>query len=140
MIRDTSDTFTSTQKTSADLQTLLSGRANAFLVVEVAGRCTGFITWGAFRAGPGYVHTAEHTILTATPGQGVGRALMQAALVQAQVSGIHVMVAAISAGNTAAIAFHQNSGFAEVGRLPQVGQKQGRWLDLVLMSKTLGTT
>ena len=137
MIRDTTATFTTQEKSAADLSALLEGRSDAFLVADVNGTCAGFITWGPFRAGPGYAHTAEHSIITATHGIGIGRALLQAALDQARGQGIHVMVAAIGGENSAAVEFHTRLGFAKTGHLPQVGHKMGRWHDLILMSRTL---
>lgn len=137
MIRDTTATFTTVEKTDTELQAMLEARAGAFLVAEHRGTCAGFVTWGPFRAGPGYARTVEHTILTATPKQGTGRILMQAALGQAQAASFHVMIAGISSENPGAVAFHSRLGFAKEGRLSQVGRKDGRWLDLILMSRQL---
>lgn len=137
MIRDTTATFTSVQKTDGDLADLLASRPSALLVAEIGGACAGFITWGPFRAGPGYAHTAEHSVITARHQQGTGRALMETAMAQARGQGIHVMIAGISAENAAAVAFHHRLGFAKSGQLPQVGRKNGRWIDLILMSRDL---
>ncbi len=49
----------------------------------------------------------------------------------------HAIVGGIAADNTASIALHLRFGFVENGRMPQVGLKFGRWLDLVLMQKLL---
>lgn len=140
MIRDTTATFTSQEKTDTDLRAMLEGRLNCFLVAEIEGICAGFVTWGTFRAGDGYVHTAEHSIITAKSGQGMGRALLLRALQQAHAQGIHVMVAGIGHENAAAVAFHQKLGFAMAGRLSQVGHKNGRWHDLILMSRITATS
>ncbi|WP_298861147.1 GNAT family N-acetyltransferase [uncultured Sulfitobacter sp.] len=137
MIRDTTATFMSVQKSDEDLAALFAVRRDAFLVAELGGICAGFITWGPFRAGDGYVHTAEHSIITQTHGKGIGRTLLKEAMSQAYVQGIHVMVAAIGGENTAAVTFHERLGFAKTGHLPQVGHKMGRWHDLILMSRTL---
>ena len=137
MIRDTTATFTTLEKTKADLNALRADRQDAFLVAEVQGRIAGFVTWGPFRSGPGYAQTAEHTIITAEPRRGVGRALMDAAMTQAKRQGLHVMIGGISGENPSAIAFHQRLGFAMAGQLSQVGRKNGRWLDLILMSKPI---
>ena len=137
MIRDTTATFTTIEKSESDLRALLKDRQDAFLVADVEGICAGFMTWGPFRGGPGYAHTAEHTIITGAPRQGMGRALMQAAMTQAKAQGLHVMIGGISGENAPAIAFHQRLGFAMAGQLSQVGRKNGRWLDLILMSKPI---
>jgi len=47
------------------------------------------------------------------------------------------MVGAIDGENVDSIAFHRRLGFVEVGRLPGIGEKFGRPLDLVLMQLTL---
>ena len=140
MIRDTTATFTTTLKTRADMDDLLANRADAFLAAEQDGACTGFITWGPFRAGPGYAETAEHSIITAQKCSGTGRALMEAATAKARAAGIHVMVAAIGGENSAAVAFHTRLGFAKTGHLPQVGAKSGRRHDLILMTRIIGAS
>lgn len=50
---------------------------------------------------------------------------------------VHVIVGAIDAANVGSIALHQALGFELVGKMPQVGFKFGRWLDLVFYQLTL---
>ena len=47
--------------------------------------------------------------------------------------GVILMVLAIGAS----IALHEKLGFTHVGMMPEVGVRQGRWLDLVLMQLRL---
>ena len=47
------------------------------------------------------------------------------------------MVGAVTGENEASIRFHEHLGFVEVARMPQVGAKFGRWLDLVLLQKRI---
>ena len=47
------------------------------------------------------------------------------------------MVAGIAADNEASIRLHAQHSFTETGRMPAVGYKFGRWLDLVLMQRRL---
>ena len=104
------------------------------------GGITGFASCSQFRAAPGYSQTVENSVHVSADrrGAGVGRALMEALIERAAQAGAHVMVAAIGAENTGSIAFHEQLGFREVGRMPEIGRKAGRWQDLVLMQRTLG--
>jgi phosphinothricin acetyltransferase len=52
-------------------------------------------------------------------------------------AGHHALIGCISSANPGAVAFHAAQGFAEVGRLPQVGCKWDQWLDLIVMQKIL---
>lgn len=134
LIADTLVTFTTTPKTQADIAAIINERP--VLALPEQG---GFATYGPFRAGPGYAATVEHTILLApqTRGQGRGRALMQALMQHARDAGHHIMVAGISGANPQAVAFHAALGFEQVALMPQVGRKDGQWLDLILMQKRL---
>ena len=109
------------------------------LVAEIAGSVAGFGSYGSFRAWDGYRLTVEHSIYVDATfrRQGVGRQLLAALIDHATEAGMHVMMGVISADNEVSITLHEQFGFATVGRLPEVGRKFGRWLDLVLMQKML---
>ena len=47
------------------------------------------------------------------------------------------MVAGIDSENVGSIRFHERLGFFEVARMPEIGEKFGRRLDLVLMQRML---
>jgi len=47
------------------------------------------------------------------------------------------MIGGVDAANEGSLAFHRAAGFAEAGRMREVGWKFGRWLDLVFMQKLL---
>lgn len=109
------------------------------LVAEEEGRVLGYASFGDFRPFSGYRLTVEHSVHLAVEarGRGVGRVLMQALIEAAREAGKHVMVGAIGASNAASIALHEKLGFTHVGMMPEVGVRQGRWLDLVLMQLRL---
>ena len=113
------------------------------LVAVDGDAVVGFAAYGDFRdtgRWPGYRFTVEHTIHVAEShqGAGVGRALLLALTDHARRAGKRVMVAAIDASNTGSVAFHGRAGFVEVARMPDVGEKWGRRLGLVLMQLELG--
>jgi phosphinothricin acetyltransferase len=105
------------------------------LVADDGSGAVGFASYGPFRSRPAYAATVEHSIYVADGqrGRGVGQALMHALIAEARRERRHVMVGGIDASNDASIAFHAALGFVQVGRLPQVGWKFDRWLDLVFM-------
>lgn len=112
------------------------------VVAEERGEVVGVAAFGWFRDAvkrPGYRFTVENTIHVHQDhwGSGVGQSLMDALVDAARDSGKHTMVAAIDGANEGSIRFHQRLGFVEVARMPQIGAKFGRWLDLVLLQLRL---
>ncbi|MGR3714202.1 MAG: GNAT family N-acetyltransferase [Shimia sp.] len=138
-IRDGVSTFTTEEKSEVSLKVDFAERGDAFLVAEQAGKVIGFATYFPFRGGPGYAYTAEYTIHLAPSarGQGVGRRLMAVLEARARDAEVRVLVAGIGGENTAGVPFHEKLGFVQVGQMPQVGRKFGRWMDLILMQKML---
>ena len=124
-------------------QWLTQRQADGFVVLVAAGeggQVLAYAAYGPWRNFDGYRHTVENSIYVhpAAHRRGVGRQLLAALIACAQQQGLHVMVAAIEAGNAASIALHEAQGFVETGRMPQVGCKFGRWLDLVFLQRLLG--
>ncbi|MFN8831544.1 MAG: GNAT family N-acetyltransferase [Labrys sp. (in: a-proteobacteria)] len=109
------------------------------LVAEIEGRVAGYASFGDWRAFDGYCHTVEHSIYVdeAFQRRGIGRALLAALIERAIGLGKHVMLGGIEAGNAPSLALHRAFGFVETARMPEVGRKFDRWLDLVFMQKTL---
>jgi L-amino acid N-acyltransferase len=106
------------------------------LVAEDAdGQVLGYASFGPWRAFDGFRHTVEHSVYVAGPGRGrgTGEALMRALIARAAQLKVHVMVAAIEAGNAPSIALHHKLGFVQTGLMPEVGTKFGRWLDLAFL-------
>jgi phosphinothricin acetyltransferase len=99
----------------------------------------GYASYGRWRPHSGFRHTVEHSVYVrdGAQGRGIGRALMTELIARARAHGIHVMIAAVESGNVASVVLHQRLGFVEVGHMPQVGAKFGRWLDLSFLQLTL---
>ena len=139
-IRETAVTFNSIEKTSETVrEAILECRKDkrAFLVAENRGRLVGFCTYFQFRGGIGYEKTMEHTILAHpdVQGRGIGRGLMQRLFNHAQAEEVKSLWAGVSGDNPGGVAFHESIGFSKIARLPQVGHKFDRWIDLILLQK-----
>ena len=122
----------------------ISARQEAGYPVLVAMKgkdVVGFASFGDFRPFPGYRHTVENSVYVDERHHrlGIGRSLLVASIERATKLDKHAMIAGIEAGNAASINLHASLGFAEVGRMPEVGCKFGRWLDLVFMQKLLAS-
>jgi L-amino acid N-acyltransferase YncA len=120
--------------------TLRDGRF-PFLVAELDGAVAGYAYAGPYRARPAYRFTVEDSIYIDPTMQrrGVGRALLERLLVEAEKEGFRQMIAVIGDSNqTPSIKLHEVLGFRMVGTFEAVGYKFGRWLDSVLMQKPLG--
>ena len=109
------------------------------LVAEIDGTVAGFASFGEFRAWNGFRSTVEHSIYVdpARHRLGIGRSLLMALADRARAGGWHAMIAGVAADNAGSIALHHALGFGEVGRMPQVAAKFGRWLDLVFLQLLL---
>lgn len=109
------------------------------LVAEEDGLILGYASYGPWRPFHGFRETVEHSVYVRAGqrGKGLGRKLMQALIEQAKADGLHMMVAAVTAGNDASIKLHENLGFQITARMPQVGQKFGDWLELIFLQLRL---
>jgi RimJ/RimL family protein N-acetyltransferase len=71
-------------------------------------------------------------------GQGIGAALLEAAIDWARGQGLHKLCLEVFAHNTAAIALYRKSGFAEEGRRPgQYRRASGELWDSIMMGLPL---
>ena len=106
-----------------------------------AGELMGFTSYGPFRAWPAYKYTVEHSVYVDTRfrGQGVGRRLLEAIIVEAEIQDYHVMVGGIDATNAVSIKLHESLGFSACGVVRHAGFKFGRWLDLAFYQLILKT-
>ena len=109
------------------------------LVAEEDSVVVGYGSFGDFRAFDGYRFSVEHSVYVreGIRRRGVASSLLAALIDKARELGKHVMIAGIAADNEASLRLHAKLGFIETARMPEVGRKFDRWLDLVFMQKTL---
>jgi phosphinothricin acetyltransferase len=115
--------------------------AHVVLVADDGGPLVGFASLSPYRDRPAYRTTVENSVYVdeGYQGRGVGRQLMSELIETARDHGFHSMIARIVSSNAASIALHRGLGFELVGVEKEVGRKLGRWLDVVVMQRMLGT-
>jgi phosphinothricin acetyltransferase len=117
------------------------GKGLPYLVIEDGEQVLGFAYANWFKPRPAYRFSVEDSIYLA-PGQdgrGLGSTLMNELLNQLEAAGIRKVMAVIGdSANAASIGVHRRAGFSPAGVVQSCGWKFGRWLDIVLMDKTLG--
>jgi phosphinothricin acetyltransferase len=93
-----------------------------------------------FRDRAAYARTFEDSIYV-TPsaqGKGVGDALLASLLIALEADGVREVVAVIGdSQNAGSIRLHEKHQFRTCGKLLNVGWKFGRWLDVVMMQRSL---
>lgn len=142
IIRDTAITFWPTERSEAEIATIIAERHaedRAHLVAEIGGAVAGFATYAQFRGGAGYARSMEHTVHIAESarGAGLGRALMLAIEDHARARAHRLMIGGITASNAGSLRFHERMGYADWGRIPAAGWKFGQFHGLVFMGKDL---
>lgn len=119
-----------------------SGAHPAVVAVdEETGEVCGFGSLSPWRPRPAYRTTVEDSVYVdpAHQGRGVGRSLLSELVVLAESHGFHAMIARIVGGHEASIGLHRACGFETIGVEREVGRKFGKWLDVVLMQRLVGS-
>ncbi|MDX2237342.1 MAG: GNAT family N-acetyltransferase [Hyphomonadaceae bacterium] len=103
-------------------------------------RVLGFAYAKQFRPRAAYARTFENSIYVAPTSQrqGVGKLLMAHLLNTLKEDGVREVIAVIGdSANAGSIALHKSAGFTTIGVMTNVGYKFDRWLDVVIMQRSL---
>lgn len=112
-----------------------------WLVVEEAGQVLGYAYGNWFKPRPAYRFSVEDSIYMApeAAGKGLGRALLAELLAAFERAGVRKVMAVIGdSANAGSIGVHTALGFERAGVIASCGWKFDRWLDIVLMQRSLG--
>jgi len=103
-------------------------------------KVVGYAYVSSYRPRPGYRYTVENSIYIHKDarGSGLGRLLLEDLITECEIRGYRQMIAVIGdSENLPSIAFHQKMGFELAGTIKSIGFKFGRWMDSVLMQRSL---
>jgi phosphinothricin acetyltransferase len=122
-------------------------RGLPYLVAELGGRVGGYAYLGPYRPRPAYRYTVEDSVYVAQGmlGRGIGRSLLGALIERAQALALRQMIAIIGLDRipeerlrNPSVRLHLGLGFYQAGVIDAAGYKLGRWLDTVIMQRTIG--
>lgn len=140
----TAATFETTPPTEEELAArvdAVTALGLPFLVAEIGGSVLGYAYCAPFRPRRAYRFTAEESVYVAPEarGRGLGVLLLERLLDRCAAAGIRQVIAVIAdTGDPSSVRLHRRCGFVEAGRLAGVGHKHGRWLDTILMQRSVG--
>lgn len=138
-IRTSTATFDMVEKTIEDRHRWLSEHGDRYPVVvtEVDGQVAGWGSLSRYGERPGWRFTVEDSIYIDEKfrGMGIGKAILNYLLSEAERLGYRAVIAQVISGNEASIRLHEKCGFEMVGVLKEAGNKFDQWLDVILMEK-----
>ena len=109
------------------------------LVAELDGEVAGWVALVPYSRRAVYAGVGEESVYVADRARwnGVGRALLEAAVESARAGGLWTLQAGVFPENEASLALHRSLGFREVGVRERIGQLDGHWRDVVLLELRL---
>jgi L-amino acid N-acyltransferase YncA len=143
-VRTSVATFAAEPPTAQDWADVIAQRRAdglPVLVGDVDGELAGYAQLSQWRPRPAYRFTVEDSIYLHPDHtrRGYGGTLLAELLRRATASGLRQVIAVIAeAEDGASVALHRRAGFTDAGRLRNVGYKFERWIDTILMQRTLG--
>jgi L-amino acid N-acyltransferase YncA len=107
------------------------------LVAISDGTVSGWAALSAVSTRAVYSGVAEVSVYVAerSRGQGVGRKLLTALIIESEENGIWTLQASIFPENESSISLHRSCGFRMVGRRERIGKLNGAWRDTVLLER-----
>ena len=119
----------------------IRGQGFPYLVAELEGEVAGYAYASLYRSRPAYRFTLEDSVYVhpQRTGLGLGRSLLERLVDECERRGCRQLIAVIGdSGNAPSIGLHVACGFEHTGTFRSIGFKHGRWVDTVLMQRTLG--
>ncbi len=124
-------TFETEERPVTEWERKLSS-GDPFVVAVDGNQVLGFAYASPFRDRPAYRRTRETSVYLhrAARREGLGTRLYDALLAQLREADFHTAVALIALPNNGSVKLHETAGFELAGTMREVGDKQGRLIDV----------
>lgn len=112
-----------------------------YLVAEIDREVVGYTYAGAYRPRPAYRFTVENTVYISNNLRrgGIGTLLLQNLIDRCTELGFRQMIGIVGdSQNHQSIRFHEKMGFRQMGVVKNIGFKFDRWMDQVILQRSLG--
>ena len=115
--------------------------AHRIVLTDATGTLLGWAACSSVSDRCVYAGVLELSVYVApdAQGRGVGSALLDAVIGSTETEGVWTLQAGIFAENAASLALHARHGFRVVGTRERLGQRDGRWRDVVLLERRSST-
>ncbi len=140
-VRSSAATFQAEDETKEEREAELRSRPEELplVVLEIDGEVVGWGALSAFKSRCAYRDTIEISIYVRHDCHrlGYGRRIVEDLLERARVAGYHTILAVCCEESLGSIGLFRSLGFAQAGRLREVGTKFGRRLDVIYLQLLL---
>ena len=112
-----------------------------YFVADLDGEIAGYTYAGAYRPRPAYRYTVENSVYINDQLRrgGIGTALLQKLIDACTTLGYRQIIGIVGdSQNQQSIQFHEKMGFIHVGTVKNIGFKFDRWMDQVILQRSLG--
>ena len=118
------------------------GKGLPWIVAQYGDTIAGYGYCTLYRTRSAYRYSLEDSIYVQHDmhGRGIGTALLAELIHRCEAAGYRQLIAVIGdSAHAASVNLHAAAGFLRVGTLRSVGFKFGRWVDSVVMQRSLGS-
>jgi L-amino acid N-acyltransferase YncA len=134
-------TFETEPRTADDVAPRLASHSHPALVADAGNEVLGWAWLTPYSDRPAYAGVAEASVYVRARarGRGIGTSLTEALAVEAERHGFHKLLGKLFTTNAASRRLVTRCGFREVGVHRAHGRLDGRWRDVLLVERLLGS-
>ena len=140
-IKNSTATFHKKEITRAEMTDLVLFKSPKYesYIIKLEKEICGYVILAQYKIREAFDQTAEITLYLKNgyEGRGIGKKAVIFIEERAKIKGIHTLIALICGENTGSIALFKKCGYNKCAHYKEIGNKFGRWLDLLSYQKIM---